>query len=405
MQTIQPPYALARRIGPYLAGRFLWNLATQICEVALGWLVYDTTRSAVALGMVGLAAFLPRLLLVLVSGFVADRFDRRVVLGACMLVSASAAAGLWACAGSAQPAIGVAYALVVLLGTARGFAGPSAQALVASIAPRDQLSRAMSLSSTAMQISTILGPALGGLLYVLGPWVPFAFGVAAFLAAAAAFSTLVSPRRDPAQAPPSLTDAFEGFRFIRARPVVLGAISLDMFAVLLGGVTALLPMIVSEILHGGPQMLGVLRAMPAFGAMVLGLWLAVRPIRRRAGRKLFVATAVFGLATIVVGLSSQPWLTGLALWVVGASDVFSVVIRQTLVQGETPDAMRGRVAAVNFLFIGASNELGEFESGMAAAALGLVPAILLGGIGTLAVALTWAWLFPALRRRDALLEA
>jgi MFS family permease len=276
--------------------------------------------------------------------------------------------------------------------------------MVANIVPREQLSRVVGMASSTGQLATILGPALGGLLFVGGPWVPFAVS-AVFFFAASMLNLVVRRHGDGVSKPPvMLADAFAGLIFIWQRPVILGAISLDMFCVFLGGATALLPIIAADILHVGPLGLGILRSMPAAGAMMLGLLLACRPMERRVGHKLFLATTVFGLATIGLGLSTEMYFSMTCLWLIGASDVFSVVIRQTLVQGDTPDQMRGRVAAVNTLFIGASNELGEFESGVTAAVFGLVPAILIGGMGTICVSLLWAIMFPQLRRRDRLVE-
>ncbi len=393
-----------RDVRLYLAGRFLWVSAMQICNVAVGWTVYDVTRSAWALGLVGLAGFAPRLILTLAAGMIADRYDRRRIVAGSLAVHALVAALLMVVVLRPDVHVGAIYGLYVLLGIARGFVGPASQALVANLVPRGEFSRVIGMASSIAQVATVLGPALGGLLFLGGAWAPFALAAAFYLAAAVLTLALRTRGQEIAKAPPTFSEAFEGLRFIRGRPVILGAISLDMFAVLLGGAVALLPMIASDVLHVGPVGLGALRAMPAAGAAMLGATLAWFPLRRRVGRKLFAATIVFGLATIGLGLSRELWLSLAFLWLIGASDVFSVVIRQTLVQADTPDAMRGRVAAVNSLFIGASNELGEFESGATAALFGLVPAIVLGGAGTVAVALIWAWLFPALRRRDDLVD-
>ena len=402
----QPGHALLadRDVVFYLASRGLWVAATQMCNVAVAWTVYDVTRSAWALGLVGLAAFAPKLLLTLVAGIVADRYDRRLVMAACLAVEGATSLGLMSIVLAPTVNVGLIYALFIVLGAARGFVGPAAQAMVANLVPRAEFSRVVGLSSSTGQVAAIGGPALGGLLYTLGAWVPFA-AAAGFFLVATVLNLMMRPR-PPAggRGPVRIGDAFAGLAFIWQRPVILGAISLDLFSVLLGGATALLPIIASELLHAGPAALGVLRAMPALGAAMVGLVLARVPIQRRVGRKLFTATIVFGLATMGLGLSTDLYLTLALLWLVGASDVFSVVIRQTMVQSDTPDHMRGRVAAVNSLFIGASNELGEFESGVTAALFGLVPAILLGGFGTVVVAVSWAILFPDLRRRDALIE-
>jgi MFS family permease len=390
-------------LSRYLCGRFLWIAASQIANVAMGWLVYEQTRSAMALGLVGLAAFLPKLLLVLPAGVVADRMDRRLILAACFSLNALAAAGLALLAMRSQVSVLWIYPLIVLMGTARSFAGPAAQAMMASLVPRSGLSRAAGMTSSVSKIATIAGPALGGLLFVLAPWAPFASAALGF-ALAVLLNLSIRPR-SPARAktPVTIGEAMEGVRFIFHRPVILGAISLDLFSVLLGGVTALLPIIVSDLLGAGPVALGLLRAMPALGAMAVGLWLSWRPLERDGGRTLFMTTAIFGFASIALAFSHDIRLTAGLLWLIGASDVVSVVIRQTLVQADTPDAMRGRVASVSMLFVGASNELGEFESGATAALFGLVPSILIGGCGTVLVVLLWAVLFPELRRRDWLL--
>lgn len=393
-----------RNVLLYLISRFLLICASQVTNVAVGWLVYDVTRSAMALGLVGLAVFTPKLLLSLVSGVVADRFERRLVCAGSFVTMALVSVGLLLAATSSPVDISAIYALFILYGCARGFGNPAAQAMIANLVPRASLSQVVGISSSTSQMATIIGPALGGVLYIAGGWAPFAFACAAFLLAAILMLCIEARPQDAVKTPFTFSDAFAGLTFIWRKPVILGAISLDLFTVLLGGATALLPIIASEILHIGPLGLGILRSAPALGAMMLGLFIAYRPIERRAGPKLFVVTTIFGLATIVLGLSTDVYLSLAMLWLLGASDVFSVVIRQTLVQSDTPDAMRGRVAAVNSLFIGASNELGEFESGVTAALFGLVPAIVIGGAGTLLVSLSWAIMFPQLRKRDRLVD-
>lgn len=388
----------------FLVSRFLWVSANQIGNVAVGWFIYDVTRSPLALGLVGLAAFAPKLLLMLISGLIADRHDRRMIMAVCLAVNGLTMLGLLYVVLLPDAFVTPIYALFIISGITKGFAGPAAQAMIANLVPRKQLSRAVGLSSSTGQFSAIVGPALGGLLYTAGPWVPFACASLFFFLASGLNLAIRRPADGPPREPVRLSDAFAGLHFIRERPIILGAISLDLFSVLLGGATALLPMIASELLHAGPLGLGILRSMPAVGAMTLGLFLAWNPIERHAGVKLFAATTVFGLATVGLGLSANLYLSLALLWLIGASDIFSVVIRQTLVQSDTPDAMRGRVAAVNSLFVGASNELGEFESGMTAALFGLIPAILIGGIGTILVSVSWALMFPQLRRRDQLVE-
>lgn len=388
----------------YLSARFLWIAAFQIVNVAVGWLVYDVTKSAWALGLVGLAAFAPKLAVAFVSGIVADRYDRRRIMSVCLVVNAVSSLGLLLVVLTPTVSLGAIYALFMLNGTARGFANPAVQSLAANLVPREQLSRMMGFASSLSQFAVILGPALGGFLYLAGPWAPMGLATLFFVGASGLIFLIKVQFEARSKEPVTFGDAVAGLAYIWHRPIILGAMSLDMFSVLLGGVTALLPIVASEVLHTGPVGLGVLRSMPALGAMMLGLYLAWMPIRRRAGAKLLIATTVFGLATIGFGLSQNMLLSMAFLWLIGASDVFSVIIRQTLVQAETPDHVRGRVSAVNSLFIGASNELGEFESGATAALFGLVPSILMGGIGTIAVAALWAVMFPKLRRRDSLVE-
>ncbi len=376
----------------------------QVVAVAVGWQIYALTRSAFALGMVGLAQFLPQLLLTLAAGQVADRFDRRLVARTCQAISALATAFLAAGAfgGWMRPA-GI-YAAVALIGAARSFESPAMSALLPGIVPAERFQQATAISASAVQTASILGPALGGLLYALSPAVPYATGAALFLLAST-LATLIGRQRAALHREPlSRQSIFAGIAFIRSRPAVLGAISLDLFAVLLGGATALLPVYARDILHTGPWGLGLLRSAPALGALGMSVFLARHPLKRRAGVKMFGAVVLFGLATMVFAVSTWLPLTLAALVTLGAADLVSVVIRMSLVQLATPDEMRGRVSAVNFIFIGTSNQLGEFESGVTAAWLGTMPAVLLGGLGTIAVALTWAKLFPQLRRIENLRE-
>jgi MFS family permease len=399
-----------RDFALYCASRFISAMGLQALNVSVGWLVYDLTGSAMALGMVGLAAFLPAVGLALFTGHVADRYDRRRVLMVCYAAATLVALGILAFAlgivGGGR--IWPLFALVVALGAARAFANPAGQALVPNLVPPGQLGNAVAWNSSVLQSATIAGPAVGGLLYALGG-AAAAFGVAA-VGFAATVALLSGIRRRPAASglgrePVSWATLLAGVTFIRSQPVILGAISLDLFAVLLGGATALLPIYARDILQTGPWGLGLLRSAPAVGAFCTALLLAHRPLRRRTGHRLFQAVALFGLATIGFGLSTSLPLSLACLVVLGASDMVSVFVRQTLVQLETPDAMRGRVAAVNSVFIGASNELGEFESGALAAAVGAVPAVVVGGVGTLLVAGLWAYWFPALRERDRLLSS
>jgi MFS family permease len=391
----------SRDFSLYLVARFLSALAIQMQNVAIGWLVYDLTRDPFALGLVGLASFLPAVALALVTGHSADRYDRRRILVVCYLVTLGTACGLLVIALSGSRQVWLIYGLLLIFGVGRAFANPAGQALVPNLVPPVQLGNAIAWNSTAWQTATIAGPALGGLLYYFGA--PVAFGAAAlcFLACCILFSLMHSR---PQAVPSDVTWAtlLAGLRFIRSRPAIFGAISLDLFAVLLGGATALLPVYARDILDVGPGGLGLLRSMPAVGALVVALWLAQRPLQSRSGLRMFQGVALFGVATIGFGLSTSVLLSCLCLFVLGAADMISVFVRSTLVQFDTPDAMRGRVAAVNSVFIGASNELGEFESGAAAALIGTVPAVVLGGIGTLVVCGLWMRWFPALRYRDRL---
>lgn len=388
----------------YVTARFLSGLAIQAYDVGVGWFVYDITRSAWALGLVGLSVFLPNLLFVLVSGEVADRFDRRRISAAAQATMAIAAAGALACVVAAIDTPTPIYALAALLGTARAFGMPAGQALLPSLVPKETFPNAVAWSSSAWQTSTIAGPALGGLLYALGPTVVFGFAAAAFAIAAASTASIAPRPAVGGRERPSVDTVLAGIRFIRSRPAILGAISLDLFAVLLGGATALLPIYARDILATGPWGLGLLRSAPAIGAATTALVLAHRPLTRRSGRIMFAAVGLFGLSTIGFGLST--WLPASLgfLALLGASDMVSVFVRLTLVQHDTPDEMRGRVSAVNSVFIGASNELGEFESGALAALIGPVGSVVIGGLGTLAVAIAWARFFPDLWRRDRLTD-
>jgi len=377
-------------------------LARQMLGVAVGWQIYALTGSALDLGFVGLAQFIPSFFLVLVAGHVADRFDRRRVVQACLVAEASAALGL--CAGSATGGIDalMIFVLIFVIGAARAFEMPTMQALLPALVPDALLARAIAANASASQAAIIVGPALGGLLYIAGPAIVYATSTTLF-ALTAVIVHRVRPRRAaPRLATPGVSSVLDGIRFIRAHPAVLGAISLDMFAVLLGGATALLPVYARDILHTGPWGLGLLRSATAVGALGTALWLARHPPRHHAGRRMFAGVALFGVATIVFGVSRSFALSLVALVVLGASDMVSVVVRQSLVQLQTPDHMRGRVSAVNSLFIGTSNQLGEFESGVTAAWLGVVASVVVGGIGTLAIVLVWMRLFPALAAIDRL---
>lgn len=386
----------------FLGSRSLSEYSCQIATVAVGWQIYELTGSAFQLGMVGLAQFIPSALLVFAVGHVADRYDRRRILQICQISEGVIAAFLaWGTFAGWLDSTAIFVALT-LLGIAAAFEAPAGSALLPGAAPEGMLQRATAISSGAYQAAAISGPALGGLAYVIAPGVPYLL-MAIFSASAGLLSGMIKMRDTPVrEEAPTLDDLFAGVRFIRQNQAILGTISLDLFAVLLGGATALLPIYAHDVLQTGPWGLGVLRAAPAIGALAMTAVLARSALTSRVGLRMFQAVIAFGLATVLFALSHLLWLSLLALVIMGAADMVSVVIRTSLVQLATPDAMLGRVGAVNFLFINASNQLGQFESGLTAALLGAMPAAVLGGLGTVAVALLWMNLFPSLRNVDRL---
>jgi len=395
-----------RDFPTYLAARFLSGVSMLMQSVAVGWHVYDIARQPLALGLVGLAQFVPMFLLILPGGEASDRFDQRRVLALALVLEACCSGLLLIITFAHSHAVWPFYAVMALFGCARGFSGPAAQSLLPFLVPPGRLSKSIAWGSSVSQVAVIVGPAIGGFLYALGPAPAYGVCGACFLTAAVSFTLLGGRRRAADDGPLAsrIERVREGIRFVRSRAVILGAMSLDLFAVLLGGATALLPVYARDILRVGPQGLGLLRCGPALGAVAVALLLTRWPVRRRTGAKMFLCVAVFGVATIVFGLSRNFYLSLGALALLGASDQISVYIRTTLVQLATPDVMRGRVSAVNVLFIGASNELGEFESGTTAALFGTVPAVVLGGIGTLIVVGIWMRLFPSLREIDRLTD-
>ena len=397
----EQPDGRSRTFTPYIVCRIAAALSWQMSGVAIGWLVYARTGSAYLLGLIGLAAFLPMVVLTFVVGPVADRFDRRRIVAICEVVNTLVLAVVALGAGSDWLSIPVIFVAVVLLGASRAFEHPSMSALLPGIVASDDLPQRVALSSSAMQTANIVGPSLGGLLYALGASAPL--GLAALVSAIACTAILAisMPVRIPVKEPVTLASVFSGVGFIAQRPVILGAISLDLFAVLLGGVTALLPIYAGDILHTGSLGLGLLRSAPAVGAVAMSLTFS-RKLGGRVGLKMFWAVFAFGAAIVVFSLSTSFVLSLAALAITGAADNISVVIRQSLVLLGTPDEMRGRVNAVNSLFIGTSNQLGEFESGMVAGLFGAVPAGVIGGLGTILVALLWMRLFPQLRAADRL---
>jgi MFS family permease len=386
----------------FVGSRFLSTSAMQIQSVAIGWQVYDMVHTPLALGLVGLCQFAPMFLLTLPAGDITDRHDqRRVYTWAARLQSFCSLLFV------ALTLLGTRqtwpfYAVLVLFGAGRGFSAPSGSSLLPFLVPAERLPQAMAYSSSAFTGAVIAGPALGGFLYALGhPAIVYGLCFLFFQAAALIVAHLGGRRFTPEKSLASRYERVaEGVRFVKHRPVILGAISLDLFAVLLGGATALLPVYARDILHVGPVGLGFLRSAPAAGAFAMAFLLGRRPLRGKVGRIMFAVVAAFGLATIGFGLSTNFPFSLFCLFLLGATDMVSVNIRGSLVQLSTPDAMRGRVSAVSMLFIGASNELGEFESGITAAILGTVPAVVLGGIGTLVVVGVWMKLFPALRKVD-----
>ena len=382
--------------------RLLGTAGMQMLMVAVGWQMYDLTGSAWDLGLVGLYQFAPALLLMLVAGHVADRVHRGRIVAACLLLQMGVAVVLVLSTHEGWVSRSVLLGLSVVLGMARAFQMPAQQALTPLLVPPAMLPRAMAFSSAGTQAAIIGGPALGGLIFVAGAGAVYASCAALFAAGSVLVFLVRYVHVSAPHAPVTLDTLLAGVRFIWERKPVLGAVSLDLFAVLLGGAVALLPMFAKDILHVGPWGLGLLRSAPAAGALVMSVVLTRWPVERRVGRTLLWAVAVFGACMVVFGLSTSLWLSLAVLAISGGADMVSVVIRQTLVQLETPDAMRGRVSAVNSIFIGASNQLGEFESGATAALLGPVGSVVLGGIGTLLVALWWTRLFPSLAQRDRL---
>jgi MFS family permease len=385
----------------YLSARLLATLAAQVQTVAVGWQMYELTRDPLDLGLIGLSQFLPFVVLVLPAGQIADRYDRKRIVMLCYATETLCALLLLFFTLFAISDPWPVFGAMTLLGCARAFSMPSGQALLPNLVPPEQFSRAVALNSSVFQIAMISGPALGGIIYLAGPSVVYT--CVAVLAAIATLLMLrvAAPRvADRPHEPAGLAALLSGLRFVRSKSTVLGAISLDLFAVLLGGATALLPIYASDVLHVGPTGLGVLRTAPGIGASVCAMWLAIHPISRHVGRWMFGGVFVFGVATLVFGVSTSFWISLVALIALGAGDMVSVYVRHLLVQLETPDAIRGRVSAVSAVFIGASNELGDFESGLTAKWWGATRAVIVGGVATLVVTGLWARMFPALWRME-----
>jgi len=382
----------------YWAALILTGFAVQIQTVAVGWYVYDLTRNPFDLGLVGLSQFLPALLLVLVTGQVADRFSRRSIMGVCLIAMALASAGLLLVTAQRLPMVWPIFAALAVFGAARAFYNPARQSILPNLVPRHHLANAIAVNATSNQVASICGPVAGGFLYVLGAEVAYGVTVT-FLALSGVLVLIALPRpaRADGRAPPGWRTVAAGFTYIWTNKPVLGAVSLDLFAVLFGGALALLPVYARDILDVGPAGLGLLKAGPAVGALVVAAMLMIRPIRRNAGLILFLSVAGFGIATLVFALSTVLWLSVAMLVLIGAFDMVSINIRSVLIQLWTPDEVRGRVTAVNQVFIGASNEVGAFRAGTMALWLGPVAAVAVGGAAILGVAALWYRAFPQLR--------
>jgi MFS family permease len=375
----------------FFFARFLSGFATQIISVAVGWQMYDQTKSTLFLGLIGL-----------VTGSVTDRYNRRAIVSICLTVSSLCAVALLVLTltGGFSPLI--VFCILGVFGIERAFAGPAVQSLAPNLVSVEALPNSFAWNSSSWQTASIAGPVAGGLLYGIGPEVAYSVALVFMIAGAVLVAMIPKPAQRTSSEPHSWEYLLAGFDFISKEKIVLGAISLDLFAVLLGGATALMPVFASEILVLGPFGLGLLRAAPGIGGILMALYLASFPIKRSAGVAMFTGVAIFGAATLVFGLSNTTWISIVALAVMGAGDMISVYVRETLIALWTPDEVRGRVNAVNMVFVGASNELGEFRAGTMAAAFGAIPAVVIGGLGTLVVSLAWAGLFPKLRKIDSL---
>jgi MFS family permease len=390
----------------FQVARFCMVLALEMQSVAVGWQIYEITHSSLDLGYVGLAQFLPGILLFLVSGHVVDRFNRRSILVLCYCGYVLCSALLLIVALRGGKSVGLIYCILILIGMVRSFNGPVSRAILPQLVPEHHFPSAVAWASSVYQAATILGPAAGGVAYAAFHGPAFVYAASAAASSVAALSTMrikTTPKTRNHE-PVNVHSMLAGFRYIWQEKLIFGSISLDLFAVLLGGAVALLPVYAREILRTGPWGLGLLRSAPALGAATMALILAYRPMRRNAGRTMLWCVAGFGAFTVLFGISHNLVLSLIALIFVGATDMVSVIVRATLIQVHTPDEMRGRVNAVDMIFIGTSNEFGQFESGLTAHWFGTVPAVVLGGIGTLLVTALWAWRFPELRNADRLTD-
>ncbi|MBX4868984.1 MFS transporter [Rhizobium bangladeshense] len=386
----------------FFFARFLLSFSQQIVSVAVGWQMYDQTGKAIYLGLIGLVQFLPSLLLILVTGSVADRHNRRAIAALCSLVSALCTLTLLIMTATDTFAPWPVFAVLLIFGVERAFMSPAVQSLAPNLVPEHALSNAIAWNSSSWQLAAITGPVIGGLLYGVSASTAYTVAVIFSILGAALLFMIPKPEQKTTGEAKSWAMILGGFSFIRAEKVVLGAISLDLFAVLLGGATALMPIFARDILTLGPWGLGLLRAAPGLGAIVMAIFLAAYPLKHRAGLYMFIGVALFGVGTIVFGVSTNTEISIAALAVMGAADMISVYVRESLIALWTPDHLRGRVNAVNMVFVGASNELGEFRAGTMASIFGAVPAVVVGGVGTLVVAAIWASSFPKLRRIDTL---
>ena len=391
----------------YQAGRFLAVGASEMQSVAVGWQVYEITKRPLDLGLVGLAQFLPGIILFLVAGHTADRIPRKRIIIVCNAGFAICSALLFTFTALGMKSVQPIYAVLTLIGVLRAFNGPASQAFLPLLVPEEHFPNAIAWGSTFFQAATIVGPTVGGILYGWSGDAKIVYGLAvlSMLCALVSFANVKVRNLQRPRGTASLSTVLDGFRFLWKTKLVLGAISLDLFAVLLGGAVALLPVYAREILLVGPWGLGIMRAAPGVGAITMAIAVAHWPLRKNAGATMLWCVAGFGAFTVVFGLSRNLFLSLAALVLIGATDMVSVIVRATMVQLATPDEMRGRVSAVNMLFIGASNEFGQFESGITAHWFGTVPAVVMGGIGTLLIVTLWSWWFPELRRVDELVPS
>lgn len=394
----------------YKSFRFFWfailsmTLAVQVLSVSVAWQVYDMTRDPLFLGYVGLSQFLPAFLLVLVTGITADRFPRRLIMLTCLSIELVCAAGLFSFVWFNSNAVWQIYVVLILLGVARAFLSPASASLAPNLVPPKALANALAINSSAWQTASIVGPALGGILYGFSATIAYGTGFMLIILAMCLVAFIAKPAQRTSKEPATLDTLFAGFKYVWKEKIIFGAISLDMFAVFLGGAFALMPVYARDILEVGPWGLGLLRASPGIGAVCMALVLARIPIRKNAGVILFFCVAGFGVMAIIFGFSKTVWVAVPALLCMGAFDVVSVILRETILQLWTPDEVRGRVSAVNSVFLGASNELGEFRAGFVAAKWGTVFAVTIGGAGTIAVAGLWSYMFPQLRKQQSIVK-